>query len=378
MKKIIKKQPQKKQIQKLKEDIIYIQDIIETIREAFVVLHKDLRVVTANPAFYQFFQVEKKDTEGKFLYDLGNRQWDIPELRKLLEEIVPAHATFNDYQVDHIFPIIGRKIMLVNARRIDDKSLILLAFQDDTERSKKEILLREQHSRDFIGVASHELKTPVTSIKAYTQLLQRKFKKAGDDASVDLLTKMNTQIDKLTVLIKDLLDITKIEEGKLQLHEEVFDFDTWIAEVVTDVQTIIIKHNLILKGKTNKQILGDKERIGQVLINLLTNAVKYSPQADDVIVTLSASKTSVTVDVEDFGIGIPLDRQRKIFDRFYRETGSKESTYPGLGLGLFIAKEIIERQGGKIWIKSTEGQGSTFSFSLPIKGKKLKKMNDKA
>jgi signal transduction histidine kinase len=370
LKKYTKTTSEENQIKRLKKDIVYMQDIIDTIREAFVILRKDLRVVAANPAFYQLFDVEKKDTEGKFLYELGNRQWDIPELRELLEKIIPTHSVFTDYPVNHIFPKIGRKIMLINARRIDDKSLILLAFQDDTQRREKEAILRQEHNQNFIAIASHELKTPVTSIKAYTQVLQSRFDEINDTVSVDLLSKMNGQIDKLTMLIKDLLDVTKIEEGKLQLHEDVFDFDILIAEVVEDVQTTISKHKLILQGRTQKRISGDKERIGQVLINLLTNAVKYSPQSDRVIITLSSNTTSVTVAVIDFGIGIPNDRQEKVFDRFYRESGSQETTYPGLGLGLFIAKEIIERQGGKIGVSSTQGKGSTFSFRLPLKARK--------
>ncbi len=233
-------------------------------------------------------------------------------------------------------------------------------FTDITEKKEQ-----ERQKDEFIGVVSHELKTPVTSLKAFTQVLQNRFAKEQNMDAALYFEKMDTQINKLIVLIGDLLDVTKIEAGKIKLNNQQFDMDSLVREIVEEVQ-LTTKHRIIIRGKTGKQVFGDRERIGQVLINLLSNAIKYSPSALKIIVKLSLSNSSITCSVQDFGNGIDKKNQEKLFERFYRVSGDKELTYPGLGLGLYISKEIILRQGGKIWVKSKKGKGSIFSFSVPF------------
>ncbi|MBA3723388.1 MAG: helix-turn-helix domain-containing protein [Candidatus Levybacteria bacterium] len=237
------------------------------------------------------------------------------------------------------------------------------------ERELAERKKLEQQKDEFIGIASHELKTPVTSVKAYTQVLQSRFAKAGDEKSATMLMKMDTQLDKLSVLIGDLLDVTKIEAGNLKLHEEWFDFNEVVGEIIEQTQLITEKHTIVKKLAQSKTIYGDRDRIGQVLINLISNAIKYSPRSDKIIVTTKATKNTVIACVQDFGIGIPKDKQEKVFERFYRAEDKSIETYPGMGLGLYISSEIIKRQGGKIWVESEQGKGSIFCFSLPIKEK---------
>lgn len=227
----------------------------------------------------------------------------------------------------------------------------------------------EQERNDFVGIATHELKTPVTSLKAYTEVLQRRFAKHGDMFSSEQLGKMNAQLDKLTMLISDLLDVTKIESGKLRMHIEKFDFDQFILEIAEEMQRTTERHSIIIEGSTKKQVEADRERVAQVLTNFISNAIKYSPHSDKVVIQTSSSKDGVTVGVRDFGIGIPKTKQDKLFQRFYRVTGHKENTFPGIGLGLYISKEIILRQQGKIWLESETGKGSTFYFFLPFKVK---------
>jgi PAS domain S-box-containing protein len=223
---------------------------------------------------------------------------------------------------------------------------------------------------EFIGIASHELKTPVTSIKAYTQLLQHRFQKNEDSKSAEMLGKMNYQLDKLTSLIGDLLDVTKIEGGKLQFNERFFDFNELVDEIVEEMQRTSTSHTLVKKLAPTKSIYGDRDRIGQVITNFLTNAIKYSPTADKVIIKSIIDKENITLCVQDFGVGISKDDQEKVFGRFYRVSGDKQETYPGLGLGLYITAEIIKRQNGKIWVESEKGTGSTFCFSLPLTKKR--------
>lgn len=228
----------------------------------------------------------------------------------------------------------------------------------------------EKQKDEFMGIVSHELKTPVTSLKAFTQVLKSKFQKEGNLKSAEYLAKMDTQINKLTGLIEDLLDVTKVQGGKFQFHESYFHFDEVVDEVIEEVQRTTEKHTIIKKGSARKKIFGDRDRIGQVITNLLTNAIKYSPNANTIIVKLSADKNELVFSVEDFGVGISKNEQSHLFERFYRASGVQQETYPGLGLGLYISAQIVQRHGGRIWVESKKNEGSTFSFTLPVKNKK--------
>lgn len=225
----------------------------------------------------------------------------------------------------------------------------------------------ERQKDNFLGIASHELKTPVTSIKAYTQVLESMFRKKGDAKAADQLAKMDAQVDKLTNLIADLLDVTKIQSGRLLFERELFAFNQLVEEVVEEIQRTTNKHKLAKALAENKKILGDRERIGQVITNFITNAIKYSPKADTINIFTETNDKYVTLKVQDFGVGIPKEKQDKVFEQFFRVSGPKQDTFPGLGLGLYISSEIIKREGGTIWVESEVGKGSTFCFKLPIK-----------
>ena len=225
---------------------------------------------------------------------------------------------------------------------------------------------RAMEQRDeFIGIASHELKTPLTSIKAYGQVLQKSFESEGNSKSVQMLKRMNEQITKLTTLVSDMLDVTKIESGKLVINADTFEFNELVRETVQDLQLTTNKHKIELELGKDIIIHCDRERIGQVITNFITNAIKYSPESDRIIVRTTSDKQCITFSVQDFGIGIPENQLQSIFEQFFRVQGKELKTIPGLGLGLYIASEIVRRQGGKIWVESESGKGSTFYFSLP-------------
>ncbi|HLG77585.1 MAG TPA: ATP-binding protein, partial [Ktedonobacteraceae bacterium] len=232
---------------------------------------------------------------------------------------------------------------------------------DITER--KEL---ERRKDDFISMASHELKTPITSIKGFTQVLLKRARKSGDEESLRFLTIMDTQLNKLTKLVSDLLDVSKMQSGKLTYREERFDLDDLVRETVENIQGIVSTHQIQIEGVAHACVPGDRDRIGQVLINLLTNAIKYSPQANTVIVRVASDRKEAVVSVQDFGIGIAEIYHDKIFEQFYQVTDPEEKTYPGLGIGLYLSDEIIKRHAGRIWVESAKGAGSTFSFSLPF------------
>ncbi|WP_165423064.1 ATP-binding protein [Ktedonosporobacter rubrisoli] len=231
-------------------------------------------------------------------------------------------------------------------------------------RQKMEELVRQKD--EFIGIASHELKTPVTSIKAYTQLLERRFRRAGDEQSATLLKKMDAQVQKLTDLIGDLLDATRIESGKLLFRCSPFDFNELVKEIIEETQRTTSRHTIIHDLAPSVVLQADRERIGQVITNLLTNAIKYSPQAETIRIKTWQEDGELITSVQDFGIGISAEKQAHLFERFYRVDGENQVTYPGLGLGLYISAEFVKRHEGSIWVESEEGKGSTFLFSLPL------------
>ncbi|RYE22245.1 MAG: PAS domain S-box protein [Sphingobacteriales bacterium] len=225
----------------------------------------------------------------------------------------------------------------------------------------------QQQKDDFIGIASHELKTPVTSIKAYTQVLERMLVKKGETREAAMIGRMDSQLNRLTSLIGDLLDVTKINTGKLQFNDREFDFNDHVKELIEDLQRTTEKHTLVEDLRPTGMVFGDKERIGQVITNLVTNAIKYSPKGDKIVIHTALKNNEVTLCVQDFGIGIPEDNLNKVFEQFYRVSGDMQHTFPGLGLGLYISSEIIKREGGRIWVTSKEGEGSTFCFALPVR-----------
>lgn len=219
---------------------------------------------------------------------------------------------------------------------------------------------------EFMSIASHELKTPVTSLKGSLQILDRMAVKIDQkDPLVNFIKKAGKQTEKLTVLLNDLLDVTKIQEGKMLLNYEVFDMIGLLKETIEEVQTLNITHKITFHSDGPIMIHADRARLEQVINNFLTNAIKYSPKADRVIVKCSVDHPYFKVEVQDFGIGIPKNKKDFLFDRFYRVQESS-SHFSGLGLGLYISSEIVERHNGKIGVESNVGEGSTFWFAVPM------------
>jgi len=236
-----------------------------------------------------------------------------------------------------------------------------------------ETKMHEDRKDDFIRMASHELKTPVTSIKGYVQLLLNMFRdyEAGKEniSSQMIQTSLATidkQIIKLNRLMSELLDLSRIDSGKLELKMQNFDVNDLVRETVDDLQQTT-RHEIRIKNNVDCKLFGDKDRIGQVLLNLLTNAIKYSPKTNSIEVDVyRPSQNIISISVRDHGIGIDKKDHEKIFERFYRVEGKTEQTYPGFGIGLFIASEIVNRHNGTIYVESEKSKGSTFTFTLPI------------
>ncbi|HEY4324273.1 MAG TPA: PAS domain S-box protein [Mucilaginibacter sp.] len=230
----------------------------------------------------------------------------------------------------------------------------------------QQIKEQEQQKDYFVSLASHELKTPITSMKGYVQLLKRKYDDSNDPFLKKSLTVIDKQIATLIGLISELLDISKIKSGKLHLKKEPFEINGLIREVIEEVSHIRSDFEILFPKEKDLLINADRDRIGQVLTNFLTNAIKYSPDSNLVEVSTKVEAGNVTVSVKDDGIGIGKQDQERIFDRFFRVQGKNEKNFPGFGIGLFIASEIVHRHHGKIGVNSKPGKGSIFYFSIPV------------
>jgi PAS domain S-box-containing protein len=230
-----------------------------------------------------------------------------------------------------------------------------------------DVLKREQQRKDsFMSMASHELRTPITTIKAYGEIAEMMLIEKDDEQTLAIQKKMSKQVNRLTMLITDLLDNIRIQNGKLICKEVFYNFNDLVHEVVDDLQKMNPAYRINLNTAKEATVFGDKEKIGQVINNLITNAEKYSPGTSEIIVNTEVQKEGVQLSVKDFGIGIPVSEQQLVFEQFYRVNGDSQSTFPGMGIGLYICAEIISRQAGKIWLESTIGKGSTFYIWLPL------------
>lgn len=269
----------------------------------------------------------------------------------------------------------GRRINIwLKAAMVKDNKGVPLAMvgiiRDITEQ--KEL---EKHKDDFISVATHELKTPLTSIKLFSQILRKRARELQDShlASrqtwlVDLISRIDGQADKLINLVRNLLDATRLQSGKITFKKDNFSLNNLIKEVAKDIQSIGGKHQILVEGKVKEKIQADRYRISQVLINLLTNAVRHSPDSEKIIIRVTPNgKSEILVSVQDYGEGIPKYKQAHLFERFYQAhaNGEGKEQFLGTGLGLYISSEIVKGHGGKIWMESEAGRGSTFYFTLP-------------
>lgn len=219
---------------------------------------------------------------------------------------------------------------------------------------------------EFLSIASHELRTPVTSIKGYTQLAKALIQEGDLDTSAEYLGVALDQIDRMSRLILELLDVSRIETGRLEIRRETIDWKPFVESVVARHHTAVNERQFKLDlPRDSAEVAGDRDRLEQVLGNLLENAVKYSPDGTDILVKVRDDSDRVVTAISDRGIGIPSDEIGQVFERFHRGRQVSSTNYGGLGLGLYISKQIVERHGGSIWVESREGQGTTFYFSLP-------------
>jgi two-component system, chemotaxis family, CheB/CheR fusion protein len=373
----------------------YTQAIVETVREALIVLDKDLRVFTANQSFYRMFQTTNAETEHHLIFELGNGQWNMPQLRMLLLDILPRHAQLQDFEVQHDFEQLGHRVMLLNARTMTQSEggdSILLAIEDITDRKRLEadlavLMTQEQSARstaeianhakdEFLAMVSHELRAPLTAILGWTHLLIKhslpKAKVVQALEAIDRSAKAQAQ------LIEDLLDISSITSGNFKLNVRPLQLAS-VIEAAIGVVTIAAEakqvhlHSRLESGA--KMIMGDPERLQQVIWNLLTNAMKFTPAGGWIKVNLAYLDNHAQMTFSDTGCGIDPEFLPYVFDRFRQADISKTRSSFGLGLGLSIVQSLVELHGGTVAVKSPgKDQGTTFTIRLPLRANLPEKM----
>ena len=226
----------------------------------------------------------------------------------------------------------------------------------------------DQRKNDFIAMVSHELKTPVTSLKGYLQMLEIKTKNNTDVFIAGAIEKANKQVTKMTAMINGFLNTSRLESGKIQIDRQRFDLAELIRESEEDSIASVSSHYVVYAPVEITFVNADRDKIGQVITNLISNAVKYSPAGSTINVACISINNCATVSVKDAGAGIPDRDKARLFERFYRVQNDSTKAIVGFGIGLYLCSEIVERHDGKIWVESEPGKGSTFYFTLPIDG----------
>ncbi|WP_394674232.1 ATP-binding protein [uncultured Chryseobacterium sp.] len=348
---------------KIQESEKKYRDLADSMPQFVWTSDKDGNISYMNDSWYKYTGSDKNEDLSESLKKVIKPEiYD--HVRRIWQESV---KTGNPFEVEYEFSdprnpggyrwFLGRAIPAYDKDKSIKQWIGTFTDIDDF----KQLQAQKDH---FLGIASHELKTPLTSLKLYTQFIEMNLQKQGDLRNAEVAKRMDAQIDRLTELVNDLLDVTKIQNGKIQLNESYFDFDQLIDEVIKE-QQMTSRHKIIANRSSIGEVYADRHRISQVMSNLISNAIKYSPDADEVLVSAKEENDTISFSVKDFGIGIPSDKQTKVFEQYYRVSGSKEHTFPGLGLGLYISSEIIKRTGGRIYVHSTEGKGSDFCFEIP-------------
>lgn len=368
----------------------YSESIINTVREPLIILDQDLRVVTVSRSFYEIFKVKPEETVGQLIYDLGNKQWNIPRLRELLETILPQKTTFDNYEVEHDFSTIGRRIMLLNARQIQrvlgKERIILLAIEDITERRKIENGLKKANDEledlaselkrtarvksEFLANMSHELRTPLNSINGFSEVLYDETFGPLNEKQKVYVNNVLTSGKHLLLLINQILDMAKLEAGKMSLSLSNLPMKSLLNEISLLVADMVSKKKLQMSieiAEDLPNIEADELKVKEIIYNLLSNAVKFTPEGGEIGMKAQKTGSGIEIVVWDTGVGIADENMEKIFEGFFRVDTPYSRVTEGTGLGLPLSRKLVELHGGKLSVESRGlNKGTVVRFAMPI------------
>lgn len=373
----------------------FAEAIIRTVTQPLLVLDDALCVIIANDSFYSFFNVSNVGTVGMSLYELGNGQWNIPELKGLLEDILPHRRVVENYQVRHTFESIGEKTLLLNARTLQQKNnkpnLILLAFQDVTsimsesverenvavenqrlyylEQDNKRLKEVSRNKDEFVSLTSHQLRTPATIVKQHLGMVLDGFLGDVPKGLRPYIQVAYDSNERQLKIVNDILRISLLDMGKIEIRHEMLDIVAIVNDAIKNIGYRFEERNqTLLPVENNAEIYieGDKDFLVSVFENVLLNASDYSYEDSNTKVTLANDSDSVTITIEDQGVGIDPNQANRLFDRFERIPNPLSIQAGGTGLGLYWAKKIVELHEGSITIQPAQERGTIVTVSLPI------------
>jgi two-component system, chemotaxis family, CheB/CheR fusion protein len=392
---------------------LYAESIVKTIREPLIILNKNLHIRSANNSFYTKFRTTAEETEGKSLFELGNNQWNLPGLRRMLENILPKKTNIVDFEVTHDFPLLGLRIMLLNATQIlrtnTEEQSILLAFEDVTEKKKAELKLKEfsdelekkviertyslhkantelnfsnESLEQFAYIASHDLQEPLRKIMTFSALLNERFNSALPDPAKELITKITHSSERMSTLIREVLDFSRILHGNINF--EKVDLNLIVRDALDDFDLLIAEKNATIDFDLLPVIEAIPAQIKQLFYNLISNALKFSSKDKKPVIKISSilvSKEELNkhtmvnqdtsyfkISIKDNGIGFEQQFAEQIFLIFHRLHGRSE--FAGTGIGLALCKKIVINHQGEIHAYSDEKNGALFEILLPLHHRK--------
>jgi two-component system, chemotaxis family, CheB/CheR fusion protein len=388
---------------------LYAESVVTTIREPLIILNKNLRVRSANKSFYTKFKTNAEETEGKAFFELGNNQWDKPGLRKMLEKMLPEKTSIIDFEVEHDFPTMGIRIMLLNATQIlrdnIEEQFILLAFEDITEKRKidtalklfseeleKQVLERtyslkkanselnysNESLEQFAYIASHDLQEPLRKIRTFSALLKDRFNDVLPEDARELIGKIAGSSERMSTLIKEVLDFSRILHGDLAF--EKVNLNYIVSDIIDEFDLLITEKNASIKFDNLPVIEAITLQISQLFNNLISNALKFSKKDIPPVITISSKMLSkeelgkheafiqntpyCEISIQDNGIGFEQKFSDQIFLIFHRLHGRNE--FSGTGIGLALCKKIVVNHNGEIYGDSNEKDGALFRIFLPL------------
>jgi two-component system CheB/CheR fusion protein len=353
-------------------------DIIDTVREPLLVLDPDFRIAQANRAFFRTFLVKREDTIGRVLFTLGDGQWDIPPLRELLRDKLAIEPELQDFEVDHVFPGIGRKIMMLNARMVlhapHSPRVILLAIEDVTQRRYTEWRL-DEHRRElersnaaldeYAAVTSHDLQEPLRKILSFGERLERSIGGTITGDARHSLDRMLNAATRMRALVQDVLAYSQVTTRIQPFTQTVL---SWVArDALVDLDARVAEASATIEIGKLPVIDADALQMRQLFQNLLSNGIKYRRDGVPPVIKVhytNGVENECVIHFVDNGIGFNEEYAEKIFKMFERLHG--RSKYEGSGIGLAICRKIVGRHGGTIAATSIAGQGATFTVTLPV------------
>lgn len=330
------------------------------------IISKDLSsIVTSwNGAAERLFGYTAEEMIGESIVKLipADRQEEEPEI---IARIKSGHRVdhFETKRINKYGKLIDVSLTISPVMDLSGRIIGISKIARDITDKKQE----EQRKNDFIAIVSHELKTPLTSMRSYVQLALAKAVDRSDPFTKNVLTRAETQTRKMTGLIQDFLNLSRLEEGKMELHVSDFSLTTLMDEVISDTLVLSNTHEIKYEACEEVTLSADREKIGQVLANLVGNAIKYSPEGSLVTMRCMLTDGDVEFSVTDQGQGIAKADQPRLFERFYRVENGRQGHVSGFGIGLYLVAEILKLHGGEIKVHSDLGAGSTFTFVLPVK-----------